>query len=621
MHSHDHHHHQSFTRYLTVIFALGLMFASIQCQYGSEGPGAESSSVHKDQGSAQFDGISGCIGQLGLGVDWWVVIKFPGGEECAALDDQALSACEDRATASAQPIDIPRQLVVANYRPSQSYSRLSPASLRAQRILQQHDSRHGAFGEASDRQQPGSKQHQQSGKQSQASSCWSIGLNVNNNSALQQTLNLLVPPPSQHPHSNHHSSNLSSLSSGVLGVGDMQGRGLSQGAINPVRGRGRMDTRVLGSRNDDRNQRVWGHLMYNDEDPYSTHDHQSSAHAKGVLAFSAMFTSPGVFDTKSVSGFWVTHSIPKFPFANSSQPGWNHVQPSQTLYGQHALCISLSAAGIDAVASSLLTSRAFVYNHSTAALGPVIQAQLPSVQRLLDGHFTTTHEVYDSPLAVSENSSSLPSTWRLLSKPPVLAVPFYEAVLEPRLNTSMQWQTWQRGAGGRLPSTCPPCSLYPFSSLNIRILGLHAAGVIWPSLSDHSKWGISLPSVLYPGGAGVDAGYGVSSSTSLHPVTGSSVHPDKSSSRIQTDIQSSKRATLARHSHSTPSSSSSIRLSSGLAREGLDNRSWEQVTCFGDLNRENSQRLRGGGAVCAKVPGLWREMVQLVQLVEMCSGV
>ncbi|MEW5319737.1 MAG: hypothetical protein WDW38_010871 [Sanguina aurantia] len=356
--------------------------------------------------------------------------------------------------------------------------------------------------------------------------------------------------------------------------------------------------------------------MYNDEDPYSRSEHQSSAHAKGVLAFSATPSASGPLDPSSVTGFWITHSIPKFPSANFTLPDWHRIQPSQTVYGQHALCLSLAPDGIDSVAASLLTSHAFVYNHSSAGFGPILRYLLPNVKRLLDGRFPRTHSVYDSPLAVtltltgsgsSSSSTAPPSPWRLMSKPPALSLPFHEAVLEARLGVGMEWQTWQRGAGGRLPSTCPPQGLYPYNSLNIRVLGLQAAGIVWPSTSDHSKWGVSLP-----------PGSGANSACGLH----ASLNNSSSSSKLDSIIRSSRKVHSLSGDSLQPGDTSDVSGRDGSstagALKGDAGLGGGSVFCFGDLNREFSQRSRGGGAVCGHVPGLWQEMVQLVRVVEGC---
>ena len=73
-------------------------------------------------------------------------------------------------------------------------------------------------------------------------------------------------------------------------------------------------------------------LMYNDEFPNGTSS-ATAAHAKGVVAFDGQ------------SGFWLVHSVPRFPPApDGGPPGTkgNYSYPTTGLrYGQTMLCVSL----------------------------------------------------------------------------------------------------------------------------------------------------------------------------------------------------------------------------------------------------------------------------------------
>lgn len=68
-------------------------------------------------------------------------------------------------------------------------------------------------------------------------------------------------------------------------------------------------------------------LMYNDETPNGTSS-ESLAHAKGVVAFDGE------------SGFWLTHSVPRFP--PPPEDGYSY-PPTGTRYGQTMLCVTLDS--------------------------------------------------------------------------------------------------------------------------------------------------------------------------------------------------------------------------------------------------------------------------------------
>ena len=61
-------------------------------------------------------------------------------------------------------------------------------------------------------------------------------------------------------------------------------------------------------------------------------------HTKGVLA------------TSSEYGFWLVHSVPKFPELSGSDYKWGSASAD---YGQTFLCISMSLADIDGVAKQV----------------------------------------------------------------------------------------------------------------------------------------------------------------------------------------------------------------------------------------------------------------------------
>ena len=89
-------------------------------------------------------------------------------------------------------------------------------------------------------------------------------------------------------------------------------------------------------------------LMYNDEFPNGTSS-ESAAHAKGVVAFDGQ------------SGFWLVHSVPRFPPApagsdnsNPAETQANYSFPATGLrYGQTMLCVSLPLSQADLVGKSI----------------------------------------------------------------------------------------------------------------------------------------------------------------------------------------------------------------------------------------------------------------------------
>ncbi|MEW5319736.1 MAG: hypothetical protein WDW38_010870 [Sanguina aurantia] len=168
------------------------------------------------------------------------MIKFPGGDECAVLDDAGLSACKRSAAAlsgasssakqsnSRQPTGTPE--------PSQLTQQQQQRSSHNSQQQQQHTSGQGVGLHHTIKVQQESHSLQQEPSKLPQASCWSVGLRANNNSALQQTLDLL-PVWASHPALDQHSN-----TPGVSRVGGGRGaeqspyqRGLDLGSGRPVR--------------------------------------------------------------------------------------------------------------------------------------------------------------------------------------------------------------------------------------------------------------------------------------------------------------------------------------------------------------------------------------------------
>lgn len=104
-------------------------------------------------------------------------------------------------------------------------------------------------------------------------------------------------------------------------------------------------------------------LMYNDEWPNGTSS-QTAAHAKGVVAFDGR------------SGFWLVHSVPRFPPA----PGVNYSFPITGLrYGQTMLCFSLPFNQADLIGKGVDTSSACGFDFDLLGVSNVVLSLVVSL--------------------------------------------------------------------------------------------------------------------------------------------------------------------------------------------------------------------------------------------------
>ena len=90
-------------------------------------------------------------------------------------------------------------------------------------------------------------------------------------------------------------------------------------------------------------------VAWNDEWPNGKTS-SSKAHSKGIIAFDEIYEK----------GFYFGHSIPQYPdFINSTIN--TTIKESQSIYGQHVICISLDSAAIKDQLNRILPIKPYIY--------------------------------------------------------------------------------------------------------------------------------------------------------------------------------------------------------------------------------------------------------------------
>jgi deoxyribonuclease-2 len=216
-----------------------------------------------------------------------------------------------------------------------------------------------------------------------------------------------------------------------------------------------------------------GHVQYDDEWP-GNHKHGTGGHTKGVLGFDEQ------------GGFWLIHSVPRFP-ANISDGTYPGLPEDETRYGQTFMCISTSLADLDKVSKNLIIAHPWVYGADvpvSLAFGDLSYLKLLAAgQRGIDGVDSNKDEI----TSVGPNT---PLTFTLFYKSPDWGKFLYEDLVEPYFHNSFMWETWMNGVNPD-PSFCTgDGSPYQYNSTNIRHLTLGSES--WKETQDHSKWGVSV---------------------------------------------------------------------------------------------------------------------------------
>jgi hypothetical protein len=170
--------------------------------------------------------------------------------------------------------------------------------------------------------------------------------------------------------------------------------------------------------------------LYSDQPPATTYVANSNGHSKGVLL------------AGGGGGVFLQHSIPRFPAYPSD--GYTYGS-SQLKYGQHALCLTLTLSGLDAVAHALSFAYPGIYD--SAGFDEPAFSQDSNLTRLVSGeHVHGAATLSDLPLTL--RSGAAPPI-RLYAKTASADADMVANILSPNLDVSL----WSRE--GRRSRTSP----------------------------------------------------------------------------------------------------------------------------------------------------------------------
>lgn len=162
-------------------------------------------------------------------------------------------------------------------------------------------------------------------------------------------------------------------------------------------------------------------IMYNDEPPESKSD-EARGHTKGVVAGNAN------------GGFWLIHSVPKYPQSDLSNYTF---PPTGHLYGQSFLCMTLqSAEDLDNI-GSLIT-----YNEPHVYVGQVpkpLHATYPNLLNVATGKPWINEAPFFKTNAVAN--------FTIFSKSHKFQKELYVDWVAPTLQSDLMVESWLHGPG------------------------------------------------------------------------------------------------------------------------------------------------------------------------------
>ena len=190
------------------------------------------------------------------------------------------------------------------------------------------------------------------------------------------------------------------------------------------------------------------------------------AHSKGVIAWDGE------------SGFWLIHSVPKYPDFDDSKYSW-----SGDIKGRNAqsfLCISLDKDNIEKSASQVLFMDPDV---CTSNMPSALSSEVPNLTELVNGGKTSISDTTSVEKISSVNGQSFTS----FAKTTAFNSDLYEDLVIPKLGSSFEWQTWRRASGTPEDSYCKG----DYDSENVLYTSFPFNNLQWHYTKDHSKYGIS----------------------------------------------------------------------------------------------------------------------------------
>lgn len=207
-------------------------------------------------------------------------------------------------------------------------------------------------------------------------------------------------------------------------------------------------------------------LMYNDEPPEGETD-ATRGHTKGVIG------------TDGESGFWLIHSVPKYPEKLSLA----YTYPKTgTIYGQSFLCVTFNASEMDTIGLQLQMNEPHFYEIN---LPESLKDKFPNLVRASD-----MKRISEPPFwRLEELQSQQGNTFRSFAKSAKFKKELYMDWVAPVLGATFMVESWLHGPG-RLESNCST----QFGVFNLKDLVVHMEGKLttFRTLDDHSKWAVSL---------------------------------------------------------------------------------------------------------------------------------
>lgn len=228
------------------------------------------------------------------------------------------------------------------------------------------------------------------------------------------------------------------------------------------------------------------YVMYNDETPAQ---HTASSHAhmkvrrhlavrrKQLFVFTRSFAAQGILAIDGGQGFWLIHSVPKFPdtLADYQMSGYSF-PTGEAKYAQSFMCLTLAVGTFETVAQSLLVDWPQIYD---SAINAALTTKLPSLAALINGQKTSGASAIATNITTAGGKPFL-----VFAKNREWDSYLYTDLVAPTLNDGLYVESWLNGVG-KVGSVCGTYKIFDVLQMSL------PDGSSWSVNQDHSKWAIT----------------------------------------------------------------------------------------------------------------------------------
>lgn len=210
----------------------------------------------------------------------------------------------------------------------------------------------------------------------------------------------------------------------------------------------------------------YAYAVYNDDDDEGKTS-TTRAHAKGVVMFDAS------------SGFWLIHSLPRYPSRRDVGP---EDLPSET-YAQSFICLTLDTkVGLEAIGKQLQLMWPNIYDGEMSAS---LAELYPAFDMALNGSHTRGTEPQTATFTTTGGEA-----FTHYAKAKECECGLYDDVVAPGLKADLYVETWMNGRlDNKIPSSCKSDG-FKYNVQDISLVRM-PDGTDWAETQDHSKWAVS----------------------------------------------------------------------------------------------------------------------------------